>query len=164
MINHNIKNIVNVSKTLNEIAISLMNISSFYKDNLECKELTKLLDEALKNQFKDTSLIILNAFKYLIILKNNTFLIERLKEEKIKDKLNDFIITEKDTKLETFAFVILEIIIQLNDSIYNESMEEIYLNFVKSFSKLYIFEKQNLGSNLLEELIKKVFVMKTFEQ
>lgn len=164
MINHNIKNIVNVIKILNEIALSLMNISSFYKDNLEHKELIKLLDEALKNQFKDTSLIILNAFKYLIILKNNTFLIERLKEEKIKDKLNDFIITEKDTKLETFAFVILEIIIQLNDSIYNESMEEIYLNFVKSFSKLYIFEKQNLGSNLLEELIKKVFVMKTFEQ
>ncbi len=152
-----VKTIINILRNLNEISISLINISSFYKNNLNNPEVIKLLDEVLNNQFKDTSLIILNTFKYLIALKNDDLLIQKLREEDIKDKLSSFAITNKDTNSETLAFIILEIVILLNDSIYNESSKEIYLNFVKSFAKLYVFEKQNLKSNLLKKIIKDIF-------
>ena len=156
MENNSIKTVINISRDLNEIALSLINISNFYKKNLSHTEVISLLDETLKNQLKDTSLIILNTFKYMIALKDNNFLNNKLNEEDIADKLNNFIILKKDTKFETLAYIIIEIIFLINDSIYSESSKEVYLNFVKSFSKLYIFEKQNLETNLLKEITKEI--------
>ncbi len=160
MENSNIKAIINISKSLNKIALLLINISSIYKNNLNNPEVTKLLDEILKSQFKDTSLIILDTFKHMITLRNNDLSTQKINEYAIKDKLQNFIIIEKDNEFETLAFIILEIIILINDSIYNESSKEIHLNFVKSFSKLYIFEKQNLEEKSLKNIIKKIFDLK----
>lgn len=127
MKNNNIKAVINISKSLNEIA---------HKNNSNNPEVKKLLDEVLKNQFKDTSLIILNTFKYMIALKSNDLSTQKINENDIKENLHSFIILEKNTKFETLAFIILEIIILIDDSIYNESSKEIHLNFVKSFFKI----------------------------
>ncbi len=160
MKNSNIKAIINILKSLNKIALLLINIANFYKNNSNNPEVAKLLDEVLKSQFKDTSLIILNTFKHMITLRNNDLSTQKINEDDIKDKLESFIIVGKNNEFETLAFIILEIIILINDSIYNESSKEIHLNFVKSFSKLYIFEKQNLEEKLLKNIIKEIFDLK----
>lgn len=149
---------ISISRNLNEMALSLINISNLYENNLNSVKMICLLDETLNNQFIDTSSIIFNTFKYIIKLEYEAFRNQKINYKVIKNKLKHLTVIEKKTSYRTLAFIILEIIILINDSIDNEKVsKDFFLNFAQSFYKLYIFEKKYLDSNLLKEIIEETF-------
>ena len=66
--------------------------------------------------------------------------------------------TRKTTSYKTLAFIILEIIILLNDSIDNDKISKNFMaNFIKTSLKLHIFEKTYLKNNSLKKIIAEIF-------
>lgn len=153
------KELVNISTIkLNEFALSLIDISNLYEKNLNSVKMICLLDETLNNQFKDISLIIFNTFKYIAHSEYKSILEERTTFKKVKSELKNSFPIKKTTSYKTLAFIILEIIILLNDSIVNDKISENFMsNFIKTFSKLHIFEKTYLKNNYLKESVAEIF-------
>lgn len=154
------KELVNISTTkLNEFALSLINISNLYEKDLNSVKMILLLDEILKAQFKDISLIVFNTFKYIAYLEYKSILEEEITFRKVKSELRNSSSIRKNTSYKTLAFIILEIIILLNNSIDNDKISESFMsNFIKTFSKLHIFEKTYLRNNYLKKLVTEIFI------
>lgn len=156
------KELVNISTTkLNEFALSLINISELYEKNLNSVKMICLLDDTLKTQFRDISLIIFNTFKYIAYLEYGSLLNQRATFRKVRTELKNSFPTRKATSYKTLAFIILEIIILLNDSIDNDKISKNFMaNFIKTSLKLHIFEKTYLKSNSLKKIVAETFNIK----
>ena len=156
------KELVNISTTkLNEFALSLISISNLYEKNLNSVKMICLLDDTLKTQFKDISVIVFNTFKYIAYLEYKSLLEQKTTFRKVKSELKNSFPNRKTTSYKTLAFIILEIIILLNDSIDNDKISKNFMsNFIKTSLKLHIFEKTYLKSNSLKELVAEIFNVK----
>lgn len=156
------KELVNISTTkLNEFALSLISISNLYEKNLNSVKMICLLDDTLKTQFKDISVIVFNTFKYIAYLEYKSLLEQRTTFRKMKSELKNSFPNRKTTSYKTLAFIILEIIILLNDSIDNDKISKNFMsNFIKTSLKLHIFEKTYLKSNSLKKLVAEIFNVK----
>ena len=156
------KDLVNISTTkLNEFALSLINISELYEKNLNSVKMICLLDDTLKTQFRDISLIIFNTFKYITHSEYESLLNQRATFKRIRAELKNSFPTPKTTSYKTLAFIILEIIILLNDSIDNDKISKNFMsNFIKTFSKLHIFEKTYLKNTSLKKIVAETFNIK----
>lgn len=153
------KELVNISTVkLNELALSLINISELYEKNLNSVKMICLLDETLDKQFKNISLIIFDTFKYIICSEYEGILEQKTTFIRIKSELKNSIPVQKATSYKTLAFIILEIIILLNDSISNDKISKNFMaNFIKTFLKLHVFEKSYLKTNSLKKLFVETF-------
>lgn len=155
---------ISISRNLNEISLSLIKISDLYENNLNSVKMICLLDESLRSQFEEISSIIFIAFKYIVNLENNTFSYKEINYKEIKRKILSSSLVKKKTSYRTLSFLILEIIVLINNSIDdNKISKDFYLNFAQSFYKLYIFEKKYLKSKILKEIIKEIFNIKEYE-
>ena len=156
------KDLVDISTTkLNEFALSLINISELYEKNLNSVKMICLLDDTLKIQFRDMSLIVFNTFKYIAYLEYESILNQRATFRKVRAELKNSFPTRKTTSYKTLAFIILEIIILLNDSIENDKISKNFMaNFIKTSLKLHIFEKNYLKTNSLKKIVAETFNIK----
>lgn len=156
------KELINTSTIkLNEFALSLINISDLYEKNLNSVKMICLLDDTLKTQFRDISLIIFNTFKYIAHLEYESILNQKATFRKIRAELKNSFPIRKTTSYKTLAFIILEIIILLNDSIENDKISKNFMaNFIKTSLKLHIFEKTYLKTNSLKKLVADTFNIK----
>ncbi len=153
------KELINISTIkLNEFALSLINISELYEKNLNSVKMICLLDDTLNQQFKDISLIIFNTFKYISYSEYQSILEQKTTFRRIKSELKNSFPVQKTTSYKTLAFIILEINILLNDSIDNDKISKNFMaNFIKTFLKLHIFEKNYLKSNSLKKFVAEIF-------
>lgn len=145
---------------LNEIAVSMIHASNTQQDYRNNVQMICLLDELLNSQFRNSLEIALNTFVYMS-LKNETNDFPKIDINKFLDKQNDFCAKKNFDSFRTFAFLIFEIIILINDSIDNQKItESFFSNFIDCFNKLNNFEKEHLRSNILIETLKNVLVNK----
>ncbi len=153
------KELVNISTVkLNECALSLINISEIYEKNLNSVKMICLLDETLNKQFKNISLIIFDTFKYIAHSECGTIISQKATLKKIRSELKNSFPVQKTTSYKTLAFIILEIIILLNDSINNDKISKNFMaNFIKTSLKLHVFEKNYLRTNSLKKLVAETF-------
>lgn len=108
------KELVNISTTkLNEVALSLINISNLYEKNLNSVKMICLLDETLNIEFKNISLIVLNTFKYIAYLEYQSTLEERTTFKKVKSELRNSFPIQKITSYKTLLTLYFEPIIKL---------------------------------------------------
>lgn len=92
------KELVNISTTkLNEFALSLISISNLYEKNLNSVKMICLLDDTLKTQFKDISVIVFNTFKYIAYLEYKSLLEQRTTFRKVKSELKNSFPNQKTT-------------------------------------------------------------------
>ncbi len=156
------KELVDISTTkLNQFALSLINISDLYEKNLNSVKMICLLDETLDKQFKNVSLIIFDTFKYIVHPEYEGILEQKTTFRRIKSELKNSIPVRKATSYKTLAFIILEIIILLNDSINNDKISKNFMtNFIKTFLKLHVFEKSYLKNNSLKKIVDETFNLK----
>lgn len=152
------ENLINLAtKELNDIAISMIKASETYKNHFSSIKMILLLDELLETQFRNSLSIIINTFEYMDLLKKDFKYFDKKDIGQSLTVCNNSSIDIKSDSFRTFAFVIFEIIILINDSIDNEKISKYFLsNFTLILSKLFILEKEYLKSNISMKAIQEI--------
>lgn len=153
-------NIVNnVTIKLNEIAVSMMNISHTQQSCISSVKMICLLDDLLATQFKNSLEMTLNCFKYISLKENKAIDFSKIDIEQILNSEENNFVEKKSDSFRTLAFLIFEIIVFLNYSIENEKItERFFQNLVSVFNKFFIFENIYLQSDISIKTLEKIMI------